>query len=113
MTLRAKSSKRGEKKHKLCEPFQAEAYAIMWALELAISEHFQNIIVKSNSKICIDALSDDSCNVFWNVVALISNIRGLSSLFNSSFFNWVSREANEVAHTLAKFVSSPISSLYL
>ena len=43
--------------HDLCTPTQAEATAILWALNLAIAENWCNIIVEGDSKICFNALS--------------------------------------------------------
>jgi hypothetical protein len=46
--------------------------------------------------------------ISWSIAVLISNIL----LLNSSF-NWVRREANGVAHALAKFVPSPKSTVFV
>ena len=91
----------------LYEPIQAGAFAILWALELAVTKKFQKIIVEGDSKICIDAINGDQNDVEWSVATIINNIVSLSSSFNSCLFSWVWREANVVAHTLAKHVSSP------
>jgi ribonuclease HI len=91
----------------LYEPVQAGAFAILWALELAVTEKFQKIIVPGDSKICIDAINGDQNDVEWFVATIINNIVSLSSSFNSCLFSWVWREANVVAHTLAKHVPSP------
>ena len=42
------------------DPIIAETFAIKWALELAKEESFTNIIVESDSKICIDSLEVNS-----------------------------------------------------
>ena len=47
----------------LYEPVQAEAFAILWALELAMTEKSKKIIVKGDSKICIDAIDGDQNDV--------------------------------------------------
>jgi hypothetical protein len=38
------------------------------------------------------------------IQSLISNVKYLALNFHSCPFNWVRRDANELAHTLAKFV---------
>jgi hypothetical protein len=60
--------------HDLCEPTQAEAYAIFWALKLASFENSQQIIVEGDYKTCFDALNGDPNMVSWFVAMLISNI---------------------------------------
>jgi hypothetical protein len=90
----------------LYELVQAEAFAILWALELAMTEKSKKIIVEGDSKICIDAIDGDQNDVEWSVTAIINNIVSLRSSFNSCLFSWVRREANVVAHTLAKHVPS-------
>uniref|UniRef100_A0A2N9GE78 RNase H type-1 domain-containing protein n=1 Tax=Fagus sylvatica TaxID=28930 RepID=A0A2N9GE78_FAGSY len=57
------------------------------ALQLADSEKFRRIIVEEDVKVCFDALNGDPCNTNW-------------------------REANEVAHSLAKFVPTSKSSYF-
>ena len=97
----------------LYEPVQAEAFAILWALELAMTEKSKKIIVKGDSKICIDAIDGDQNDVEWSVTAIISNIVSLRSSFNSCLFSWVRREANVVAHTLAKHIPSLIDFVFV
>ena len=40
----------------LLEPIVAEASAILWALQLALEENHQNVMVEGDSKLCFDAL---------------------------------------------------------
>ena len=40
-------------------PGIAEASTITWAIEMAKSENFQDIVVESDAKVCIDAISGD------------------------------------------------------
>uniref|UniRef100_A0A2N9ENM7 Reverse transcriptase domain-containing protein n=1 Tax=Fagus sylvatica TaxID=28930 RepID=A0A2N9ENM7_FAGSY len=68
------------KVHFASNALQAEAAAILWALELTNSEKFPCIIVEGDSKICCYALNNRDSEAAW-------------------------REANEVAHAMAKFAS--------
>uniref|UniRef100_A0A2N9FSI3 RNase H type-1 domain-containing protein n=1 Tax=Fagus sylvatica TaxID=28930 RepID=A0A2N9FSI3_FAGSY len=68
------------KDHFASNALQAEAAAILWALELANYEKFPCIIVEGDSKICCDALNNMDSELAW-------------------------REANEVARAMAKFAS--------
>jgi ribonuclease HI len=85
----------------------AEAAAILWAVELATLEKFDSIIVNGDAKVCLDALNGESIDNPWVISSVISNILVLSKTFASCCFCWVRREANEVAHSLAKFSPSP------
>ena len=68
------------------DPLVAEAIAIKWALELAISENFPNVIVESDSKICIDNFLDNSTSSYWKIDVLIPNVHGLALHFLSCCF---------------------------
>jgi ribonuclease HI len=79
-----------------------EAMAIVWALELALSEKFAKVIVESDAKMCIENLSyptDASC---WKIRNFSVRIVDLISGFVSCNVQWVCREGNQVAHSLAK-----------
>lgn len=40
----------------LLEPIVAEASAILWALQLALEEEHQNVMIEGDSKLCIAML---------------------------------------------------------
>jgi ribonuclease HI len=92
------------------DPCIAEATAILWALEIAQTEEFLHIIVEGDAKICLDAIMEELSSCPWRIRSLISNIKCLALNFVFCRFCWVGRCANELAHSLAKFVSTcPIS----
>lgn len=39
-----------------CDPTVAEASAILWALQLALEEEHQNVMIEGDSKLCIAML---------------------------------------------------------
>ena len=84
----------------------AEASAILWAIQLAKLEDFQNVIVKSDSKIPVDYMNGIQAEANWKIVAIVSDVNFLSLDFVSCCFSWVKREANMVAYALAKFAVS-------
>ncbi|KAK9986827.1 hypothetical protein SO802_031778 [Lithocarpus litseifolius] len=49
-----------------CELIVAEAAAIVWALNLAMEEKFQDIVIKGDAKLCFDANNGDVQNCHWN-----------------------------------------------
>jgi hypothetical protein len=91
------------------DPLIAEATAIHWAILLAKSESWSNILIESDSKVCIDALVADPKHVDWSISVICDNIKHLAREFSFCSFCWVSREINMVAHTLAKLVPSRLS----
>ena len=44
------------------DPLLAEAYAIHWAIILAKNENWSNIVIESDSKVCVDALVLEQVN---------------------------------------------------
>jgi ribonuclease HI len=94
------------KEHILCDPLQAEAAALFWAVQLAFEKDFKYVIIEGDSKICIDALNGNLNSVNWSISSLVCNITELCKYFSSCSFFWTRREANGVAHSLAKAASS-------
>jgi ribonuclease HI len=93
------------KVHFASNALQAEAAAILWALELTNSEKFPCIIVEGDSKICCDALNNKDSEAAWCVSSVLFNILECKNSFSSCSSVWIRREANEVAHAMAKFAS--------
>jgi hypothetical protein len=62
--------------------------------------------VEGDAKICIEAITDEACFIPWKILSLVNNIKCLALDFDSCSFCWVHRDANDVAHSLAKFTSS-------
>ena len=60
------------------------------------------IIVESDSKVCIDAITQDSFVCDWTISIICNDVKVLTSEFISCIFCWVSREANMAVHTLVK-----------
>ena len=71
---------------------------------LAKDDHHQRIIVEGDAKLCFDAIHDESFAP-WIISTLISNICNVSKDFISCKFQWVKRDANAVAHAMAKHAS--------
>ena len=65
------------------DPIAAEASAISWALQIAKMENFTSIIVESDSKLCIDAITLHLEDPYWVIAAFVSDIISLSSDFSS------------------------------
>jgi hypothetical protein len=73
---------------------------------VAKAEGFLEIIVESDARVCVDALS---CNVGvfpWTISALTAYSLELVVSFSTCLFSWVKREANQSAHVLAKVATS-------
>jgi hypothetical protein len=64
------------------------------------------ICVESNAKSCIDALSSPIVECLWKIHAQTSLSLDLVLHFNLCTFLWVRRDANHMAHVLAKVALS-------
>ena len=85
------------------DPTIAEASAIPWALELAIQENYLKVIVESDAKICVDNLNGYPEEWSWEISSLCNNSLDFVLRFVSCSFCWTKREANTMAHSLARF----------
>uniref|UniRef100_A0A2N9I7J7 RNase H type-1 domain-containing protein n=1 Tax=Fagus sylvatica TaxID=28930 RepID=A0A2N9I7J7_FAGSY len=74
-------------------PYITEASTIAWAIEIAKSENFQDIVVESDAKVCIDAINEESARVPWKLLSLCINSKFLVLEFTSCSFRWVIRDA--------------------
>uniref|UniRef100_A0A2N9GSY1 RNase H type-1 domain-containing protein n=1 Tax=Fagus sylvatica TaxID=28930 RepID=A0A2N9GSY1_FAGSY len=92
-----------------CNPLIAEALAIHWAILLAKPEQWTNIIIESDSKVCVDALVTDPYYVDWNISVICENVKYLAREFSCCSFSWVNRENNMLADSLAKLVPTSLS----
>lgn len=93
------------------DPYIAEASTLLWVLEIARAVHVMDIMVESDAKVCIDAFLGTTDYIPWKIQTLISNSRTLSLLFPFVSICWVNREANMVAHCLAKIAAPQAMSL--
>ena len=99
------------KKYVSCLPIQAEAAAVLWAINLASAEGWSRIIIEGDSKICFDALADKGSLPPWVISNLVCDVFSACLSFISVSFVWVERVCNMAAHAAAKFaIHSPVSS---
>ena len=87
------------------EPVVAEANVILWAIQIAKEEDFKDIIVERDAKIYFDVLKGNVRESLWSILSLCRDIKFIGQSFSSCMFNWVFREANSIAHSLAKFAA--------
>uniref|UniRef100_A0A2N9EZP9 Reverse transcriptase domain-containing protein n=1 Tax=Fagus sylvatica TaxID=28930 RepID=A0A2N9EZP9_FAGSY len=80
----------------------AEASAILWAIQIAKMNNMLEIIVESDSKVCVDAITQDLFVCDWTISTICNDVRVLALEFISCIFCWVPREASMVVYTLAK-----------
>ena len=77
-------------------PIAAKSEAILWALHLVRGENWREIIVESDSKLCIDSTQ-------WAISSVVFDIWLWANSFVSRLFFWVKRSGNAVAHEAAKY----------
>ena len=91
------------KMHEWCLPLQAKATVVLWAIQLALSENWQHIIIEGDAKSCFDPLSIFDLQPDWSIATIISNILDLHKLFLNCNFSWVRRCCNTTTCEAAKY----------
>jgi hypothetical protein len=78
---------------------------LLWAIKVARSEDYPDIVVEGDAKICFRDLNGDKncCNRKINLLG--SNSKLLGSSFIYCNFRWVRRDVNTITHSLVKFTS--------
>jgi hypothetical protein len=68
----------------LCDPLfaEAKAEAVLWALQLALSEQFLYVIIEGDSQICMDSLNGNSSYGSWSVSSICNDILALCKSFS-------------------------------
>ncbi|GKA69963.1 reverse transcriptase [Tanacetum coccineum] len=90
---------------------EAEAKAILWAIQVALAKGFTRVALETNSSILMEAFKHDQ--VLVPIRAIFLQIRRLCLLFNSGTWSFVRREGNRVAHKLARrALNDSIDNLY-
>nr|GEZ03537.1 reverse transcriptase [Tanacetum cinerariifolium] len=77
---------------------EIEAYAILWAIHVALAKGFRNIILKTDSSILVDAFLHKELP---HIMGLSLHIRRLCGSFSLCSWPLVRRDENRVAHELA------------
>ena len=75
----------------MCSPLQAEAATTLWALQIALEEKWELIIVEGDAKTCIESwvpMSSKGKQVHWSISSALASI-----------------ECNVAAHASAKLVN--------
>ncbi|GJW81899.1 reverse transcriptase [Tanacetum coccineum] len=89
---------------------EAEAKAILWAIQVALAKGFIGVALETDSSILVEAFKHDQ--VLVPIRALFLYIRRLCLLFNSCTLSFVRREGNRVAHELARKASNDSIDVY-
>ena len=91
-------------------PLQAKAETLLWALQLAEPLNSTPIMLEGDSQVCFKSITVQGMDIPWAIENVIQSLKYLASKFPFLSFRWFPREANEAAHTLAKW--SLMYSLY-
>ena len=84
-------------------PLQAEAEALIWAMQIAKRKGWQQVLFEGYSKICFDAVSSANSSPNWAIQTTISNVLDRAQFLSSCSFVWIKRCCNSAAHVFAKF----------
>lgn len=88
---------------------RAEIDAFLWAVESGCQEGWQACVFEGDAKVVVDALNGGISRAGHHQV-LIENILASSKVFREVSFVFCYREANLIAHRLARWSSSSVCS---
>ena len=66
----------------------------------ALNFSFCKCVIESDYKVCIDAFKVGGNSIPWRLLDFVDLVKNVISVYDHVFFNWVHREANQVAHVL-------------
>ena len=84
-------------------PLQAEAEAIILATCVVVNRGFENVVVESDAKACIEALKAPSDAVPWRISTIIADTLSWAYHGQQFVFRWSPSESNKAAHVLASW----------
>ncbi|KAK9992588.1 hypothetical protein SO802_027573 [Lithocarpus litseifolius] len=84
-------------------PLQAKAEALLWAVQLAKPLNSAPIMLEGDSQVCYKSITVHDMEILWTIENVIQSVKFLASNLPFLSFRWVPREANEAAHSLAKW----------
>ena len=80
---------------------ECEAFAVILAMEFALSRNHLNIIIESDCSSLISSIKSSSCND-WRLHPYLEQITKLGTLLTTLSWDWIPRKANRVADAAAK-----------
>ena len=83
----------GSKKVNTIIPLQAEAEAeaLLWAVQLAMEKEVPKAVLEGDFKTCIYAISQQSRDRPWRIKNYIEEVVSISNCFSECSFCWVNR----------------------
>lgn len=81
---------------------EAEARAVMAALQHAVSLGAKNLVIHSDSRVVVDQLTGDGGRPIERLHALFTELRVLLARFEESTVKWIPQHRNSEADALAR-----------
>ena len=81
---------------------QTKMEAINWASQQVINHNINQVLIESDSKVCIEVLQEPDSHIPWRISTIISNTLRLKALSHNTKFNSVLRDPNSAIYILAK-----------
>lgn len=91
---------------------QAEAGAINFVTRLVVERGFENVVIESDAKTCIEPLKAPTNAVPWRISTIYTDTLFWASRDQQFIFKWSPRESNKVAHVLVSWCLRKNLSLY-
>ena len=84
-------------------PLQVEAEAINLATCVVVSHGFENVVVESDAKACIEALRAPIAAVPWRISTITADTLSWAFRGQQFIFRWSPRDSNKATHVLASW----------
>ncbi|OVA02226.1 Reverse transcriptase zinc-binding domain [Macleaya cordata] len=84
-------------------PIEAEAFAFLLGASFASRFHTERVIIEGDAKLVVQAISGTQEDIPWRIQSHISDLRHVLHRDDNLEFVFIKRDANCVAHSLAKF----------
>ena len=95
-------------------PLQAEAEALLWAVQLASRERWFSVTFEGDCKVCLDGVLKRKGCPDWVIESLVSDFLFTAESVPACSFAWINRSCNNAAHVTAKFaIESNMSCFFI
>ena len=81
---------------------QAKTEALLWVVQIAKQERWNQVAFEGDSQVCFNSLSNSAATPDWSIQTTISNIRSLAEVIHHSSFVWIKRSCNATAREVAR-----------
>ena len=91
----------------------AEAIAIKQGIKLAVEQRYQKVIIEFNAKVVVERINGRERSRYWKTAIIEEDIKELLRNVKEVKVNFVTRNANTEAHTIAQKIINRVLHIYI